>query len=73
MKICFVLEKMAEGFRDQCCECKHPHIPERDISTPWIFLSWFGTGQFQERLSLDGDRGAVRYAGGSWGPKVRRS
>lgn len=31
MKICFLLEKMADGFRDQHCECKHPHTSERSI------------------------------------------
>lgn len=65
MKICFLLEKM-----DQHCECKHPYTSERGIWTPRVSLSFFGTGQLWERLSLDGDRGAARSSGG---PKVRRS
>lgn len=31
MKICFLLEKMADGSRDQHCERKHSHTSERGI------------------------------------------
>lgn len=57
MKICFLLEKMAAGFRDQHCEYKHHHTPERHLDS--IVLNRTTLGKAVPR----GARGPVRCLG----------